>query len=533
MPQSNSVALPSRLPLTSRAETRDETGLKDAKIVNAYLEYTETLETKTLAGPKTVAEVKVYKRPGLLQTGVTQVGNGYGVYNWQGDIYAIFGATMYKNGVALSGTLDTTGGVYRFSQSLGATLRMQFGNGVASYNYDANVGIVKINPLLTITAGSFVVSIVYTILTVGTTNFTLIGAASNTIGIVFTATGVGAGTGTATTPGNFPATCVKGWAYLDATTYVMDATGSIRGCAIINDTTLWTDLLNRLSAQIEADAGVALAKQLVYVIALGEWSTEVFYDAINVTGSPLSPAQNAKLNYGCASADSVQEIEGRLIWASSTRASGVQVILMQGLKEKIVSTKAIDKILSKASMANIYSFSFCYEGHSFYGITLVSSNVTLVYDIIDDEWAYWTDTNGNYFPVVSVTYSTTLGRILQHATNGKLYLCDRSYTSDDGTMITVDLYLPIFDAGTRRSKQLNAMEFVGDQTAGSILQVRHNDFDYQASKWTNYRKVDLNLRRPRLANLGTFSSRGYHFRHQCNTTLRIRAVELQMDIGTL
>ena len=49
-----------------------------------------------------------------------------------------------------------------------------------------------------ITAGSFVVGSTYTILTVGTTDFTLIGATSNTIGITFVATGIGAGTGTAT-----------------------------------------------------------------------------------------------------------------------------------------------------------------------------------------------------------------------------------------------------------------------------------------------------------------------------------------------
>ncbi len=54
--------------------------------------------------------------------------------------------------------------------------------------------IFKSNP---VTAGSFVVGTSYSIVTVGTTNFTLIGAASNTVGVVFTATGVGSGTGTA------------------------------------------------------------------------------------------------------------------------------------------------------------------------------------------------------------------------------------------------------------------------------------------------------------------------------------------------
>jgi hypothetical protein len=48
-----------------------------------------------------------------------------------------------------------------------------------------------------LTAGSFVVGNIYTIITVGTTNFTAIGASSNSVGVVFTATGAGSGTGTA------------------------------------------------------------------------------------------------------------------------------------------------------------------------------------------------------------------------------------------------------------------------------------------------------------------------------------------------
>lgn len=49
----------------------------------------------------------------------------------------------------------------------------------------------------TITAGSFVIGTEYKILSIGTTDFTLIGASANTVGLNFTATGVGVGTGTA------------------------------------------------------------------------------------------------------------------------------------------------------------------------------------------------------------------------------------------------------------------------------------------------------------------------------------------------
>lgn len=49
----------------------------------------------------------------------------------------------------------------------------------------------------TVTAGSFVAGKIYRIVSIGTTNFTLIGATANTVGLHFIATGVGTGTGTA------------------------------------------------------------------------------------------------------------------------------------------------------------------------------------------------------------------------------------------------------------------------------------------------------------------------------------------------
>lgn len=52
-------------------------------------------------------------------------------------------------------------------------------------------------PGQTYSAGSFNIGTPYTIVSIGTTDFTLIGAASNTVGVSFTATGVGTGTGTA------------------------------------------------------------------------------------------------------------------------------------------------------------------------------------------------------------------------------------------------------------------------------------------------------------------------------------------------
>ena len=63
----------------------------------------------------------------------------------------------------------------------------------------------------TVAAGLFLPGSTYTIVTVGTTNFMAIGAASNTIGIVFVATGVGSGTGTALSTGGVPYSNISFW----------------------------------------------------------------------------------------------------------------------------------------------------------------------------------------------------------------------------------------------------------------------------------------------------------------------------------
>ena len=76
------------------------------------------------------------------------------------------------------------------------TQAVQFYTSNASTNFTFNV---RGSATSTVTAGSFVVNTIYTIASIGTTDFTLIGAASNTVGVIFAATGVGAGSGTATT----------------------------------------------------------------------------------------------------------------------------------------------------------------------------------------------------------------------------------------------------------------------------------------------------------------------------------------------
>lgn len=471
MPQAESITLPKRIPLMIEPQNRAASTDKDSRLVNCFV------ETQDTGGGK---EQWIYSRPGLDEASRPPAANatGRGVFNWLGDIYSIFGNKLYKNGVALAGTVDTSNGVYKFDSCLGATPKLQIGNGVKGYNYDSGAGLVLIvDP-------------------------------------------------------DFPPSFVKGWAYLNGTSYVMTPTAHIQGDDI-NDPVNW-DPLNDILAQIEPDQGKALAKQLVYVIALKQWSTEVFYDAGNAVGSPLGQVQGAKQNYGCVSSDSVQDIDGALYWVCSSKTAGCQVAAMDQLKLDIISTKPIERLLQDADWSTTFSWQVSVQGHRFYVVTTKVSNLTIAYDLDEKLWHQWTDVNGNYMPIVASTYDSSSRAILQHESNGRLYYCNATYTNDDGVKIVSDIITPNFDAGVQsRGKYLPIMRFVADTVSGSELQVRHNDNDYDRDSWSTPRRVDLSQKLPTLENCGSFNRRAWWLRHESNTRMRIKAVEVQLDLCTL
>ena len=573
--QAAMVGSPHRVPLATTIQNRDETFDKDARLVNVIAELEPVSK-----------EYWLEKRVGL-SLHQTQSGNGLGMYNWQGVLYQVFGTALYKDGVAF-GTVEGSAR-YVFTEMLGDGW-LVMGNGVAAY-YTDGITLAEISTYAPIYDGDLVsgnayeivvpgtsdfttngsgdnlagtqftaisagdsaatgyvalvvtsvlTGVTYQIHTVGSTDFTLIGASSNDVGVVFTATGTTTGTGTVYLP-NFPATFVKGWAYLDGTLYVMDLEAKIWGTSTLSygggvggldDPRLW-DPLNMIQARIEPDRGVTLIKHLTYVLAFKQWTIEAFYDAGNATGSPLRPVQGAQSQYGCASADSLQSIDGTLLWLTFNRTVSPQIAMMSDLRVQIISTPPIERLLDQIEFTNIFSWTLKHGGHRFYGLTLKNANLTLVYDLDQQLWYQWTDTDGNYWPIVARSYNSANKHIMQHETNGKSYYCEGDYEfpTDDGELIPVDIYTPNYDGGVDRRKVLKVMRFNCDQRTGSKLYVRSTDDDYQT--WTNPREVSLANKRPVLLDCGTFYRRAWHIRHLANTPLRIKSIDLQMDVGTL
>jgi hypothetical protein len=499
---------PLRWPLVTQPENRNQTTTFDAKLVNGYAERGED-------------GFQVKKRPGFSAPVFTGLGTAAGIYNW-----------TIVNEIGVGYTLQVVSGGFLYSlnyyPAVGSpTLTV---SGPVTFSYGPTV--VNFGPFLIDHGIVQFSNTVQWCIVQASSPYLVFGTGSATYYIG----GPAALPPTQITDPNFPTYTVPGIAYLDGTTYVMDFTGVIWGSLGLNDPRTWS-ALNFIQAGNYSDPGVYLARQLVYVIAIKRWSTQVFYDAGNATGSPLSPLPGAVIDYGCLSPDTVQSIEGMLIWVTTNRSSSPQVGILDNLQFRIVSSPAIDRLLTNANTTgpttHFYSTSFKKGGHRFYTVTIYEANLTLIYDIDQKMWYQWTDNAGNFWPYVANSFDNNNNLLFQHRSNGNIYTLDMDYIypNDNGLVFPVEIYTPNYDAGVDRQKYLSQMRYNADQVDGSTLFVRNSDDDYQT--WSNFRRVDLSQIRPIMNDCGTFYRRAYHIRHNANTPLRIKSIDLQMDLGTL
>ena len=120
--------------------------------------------------------------------------NTTGNSNTATGIYSLYANTTGGNNTSSgqqSMSTNTTGS-YNTVSGYSALNSNTVGSSNVSTGYNS-----LYNTNATVTAGIFIVGQSYTIKAIGTTDFTLLGASANTVGVVFTTTGVGVGTGTA------------------------------------------------------------------------------------------------------------------------------------------------------------------------------------------------------------------------------------------------------------------------------------------------------------------------------------------------
>lgn len=239
---------------------------------------------------------------------------------------------------------------------------------------------------------------------------------------------------------DYPSNTTRGCAFLDGRFFVMNPAGEIYQSAL-EDAASWSSL-EFIGTQIEPDAGVYLAKFNNYIAAFKEYSTEFFYDAAVATGSILAPVQNAAFKIGCSSDASVREMAGTIVWMGRTKDGfGRGVFRLSGSAPEKISTPQVDKILNSDSLATVYSWSANVGSHLLYGLTLVSSSVTLVYDFTTQAWSFFTylESSGT---TKTITAIDTVGTVTSSAhgySDGDIVLVSATTSDFNGWHVVTDV----------------------------------------------------------------------------------------------
>jgi hypothetical protein len=332
------------------------------------------------------------------------------------------------------------------------------------------------------------------------------------------------GTLTKVTDPNYPPVTVPGIATLNGFLYVGTPDGQIISCDF-DDPLTWPGL-NSITAEYEDDGLVAVAKYLNYVVALGQWTTQFFYDngANQPVGTALAPYINANMRMGCCVAQSVANVDNNLYFVAQTQNGDRSVVMLSGLQIQELSNEYINKILMVTPTSFLQGFNYSIGGHQYYVLKAGNSSA-LVYDTDEKQWYEW-DT----FPYLdSQSDLLTFGTYLMGLSGGVIVQATSSQYTDNSVVFTMSCQTDKEDHGNTALKYFGYATVVGDQNAFETVDVAGTDDDYQT--YTTYGTADMSLTRPRIWRLGAARRRSWKLSQTDAFAARWEALEVQYSQG--
>lgn len=299
------------------------------------------------------------------------------------------------------------------------------------------------------------------------------------------------------------------------------------------------DALDFATAESNPDKLLSVISHKRELWAFGETSTEVWYNAANPSGFPLSVRDGAVISQGTAAPHSVVKINNVLLWLDDRRF----VVLSEGYGIKTVSTNAISaKFQSYDKVDDAFGFTFRDRGHDFYQLTFPSEGKTWVYDLNTNMWherSYRdpaTDTDTRHLANCHVSFKGV--DIVGAFNSGKLYKMSGNYLDDAGDPI-FKLKTTMHSTNELKQFSFNALELHAETGKGKVtgvgsdpqIELRYsNDGGYT---WSNYiprsiGKLGSYSERVRWNRLG--SGREWIFEFTCADPIPLGLLELYGEV---
>lgn len=386
---------------------------------------------------------------------------------------------------------------------------------------------------------------------------------------------------TKVTSANYPTNSIGAPVSIDGYVFTLAedtaaARHEIHNCVL--ETPLTYNSLDFISAESHPDAGVTFARHHNQLVCFKEYSTEFFYNAANLTQSPLARIPQQTKDVGCATAASVTQIGDNIAFLSRNQNGGlgVHVVIGGGLKK--ASTSFIDKILASVESivfsGSVDAFYVSYEGHDFYvisfsgvqgtnqaivgiavvGIAIVGLGTglatfkrTLVYDLADDIWYEWSTVDPQTgqesvffggFPVSGPHVSNTqnyTNTLIMDKENGDIYTMSPPPVGSSAAVTHLDGTKPITKTIVTENIKLgintpiSRFELLGDrQESSSTVSISWSDDDYKT--WSTPRTVDMQ-NRTFTNRLGMTKSGFRAFKVTSTADTPVRLKEFELEVG--
>lgn len=325
--------------------------------------------------------------------------------------------------------------------------------------------------------------------------------------------------------------------YLDGYVFVIKSgTGDIYN-SDLDDPTSWT-AGNFITAEMSSDAAVALTKAKNYLVALGQNSMEHFYDAGPATGSPLARNDSPfrSVGYLCGG----KHIGDSFFFVGQDKNMNVQVFELLNFKIEAVSTSVVSRTLqtlnadpNNKSPLNfaVDGFGLSISGHNFYILT--TPQTTWAYDVDLKIWYEWKGSDGTGLKLEASWMMNGGSQYLALAGQISISVMSPLLYQDFTNNYTCRYITEEFSQQTYNWKTLHRLFVIGDQwlaTGTSNIMISWSDDN--GTSWSAARPVNIFSKSPFITRLGRFRKRMFKLDYADNFPLRLRALELELNVGS-
>lgn len=156
----------------------------------------------------------------------------------------------------------------------------------------------------------------------------------------------------------------------------------------INDGLTW-DPLNQATKEGYPEVIVAIKELNNQLWVFGSSNTEIHYDTGDIETQVWKRIEGGILEVGCVAPNSVTRVETSIFFLGADKSGNVAVWSNTGISPKKISIRGIEQLIQTETGGNVsdaIGFTYSQQGHVFYVLQFLSSNLTLVYDNVTNTW---------------------------------------------------------------------------------------------------------------------------------------------------